>query len=227
MGNVPATGKYFCPLPAGFPQNRSPLKGNPPFWGKPSALGHEGYRGRRLCGAAMLCRLQCARFAKRVAHCRRTLRLALGTHFVAADLQEGCALCKFGWAAPLRKRDVKFKHTPNKCTWDSRTLRKRNVKFRLHSEQVYVGFRHASNKYTWESGSTPNKCTWESSTLRISARRARRRPLLPQSAERRYFDEEQGRHPVHGCVAYSFCPTRKSKIFTRGPRIREQSWQGA
>ena len=95
-GYVPVTGKYCCPLPAGFPQNRSPLKGNPPFWGKPSALGHEGYRGRRLCGAAMLCRLQCARFAKRMAHCRRTLRLALGTHFVAADLQEGYALCKFG-----------------------------------------------------------------------------------------------------------------------------------
>ena len=67
-------GSIDCPLPAGFPRNRSPLKGNPPFRGTPSALGHEGVRGRRLYGAAMLCRLQCARFAKRVAHCRRTFR---------------------------------------------------------------------------------------------------------------------------------------------------------
>ncbi len=70
----PLTLKYCYPLPAGFPRNRSPLKGNPPFRGKPSALGYEGVRGRRLHGAAMLCRLQCARFAKRVAHCRRTVR---------------------------------------------------------------------------------------------------------------------------------------------------------
>ena len=67
-------GSVVTPLPAGFPRNRSPLKGDPPFRGKPSALGHEGVRGRRLHGAAMLCRLQCARFAKRVAHCRRTFR---------------------------------------------------------------------------------------------------------------------------------------------------------
>ena len=58
-------GSIDYPLPAGFPRNRSPLKGNPPFRGKPSALGHEGVRGRRLHGAAMLCRLQCARFAIR------------------------------------------------------------------------------------------------------------------------------------------------------------------
>ena len=67
-------GSVDYPLPAGFPRNRSPLKGNPPFRGTPSALGHEGVRGRRLHGAAMLCRLQCARFANRVAHCRRTSR---------------------------------------------------------------------------------------------------------------------------------------------------------
>ena len=70
----PDIGILFTPLPAGFPRNRSPLKGDPPFRGTPSALGHEGVRGRRLHGAAMLCRLQCARFAKRVAHCRRTFR---------------------------------------------------------------------------------------------------------------------------------------------------------
>ena len=60
----PQTWEYCYPLPAGFPRNRSPLKGNPPFRGTPSALGHDGVRGRRLHGAAMLCRLQCARFAK-------------------------------------------------------------------------------------------------------------------------------------------------------------------
>ena len=48
-----------------FPPKSFPLKGNPPFWGKPSALGHEGVRGRLLHGAAMLCRLQCARYAIR------------------------------------------------------------------------------------------------------------------------------------------------------------------
>ncbi len=85
-----------CPLPSGFPQNRSPLKGNPPFWGKPSALAHDCFRGRHLYGAAMLCRLQCARCAKRVAHCRRTIRLALGTHTVAAccgSAPNKCASC--------------------------------------------------------------------------------------------------------------------------------------
>ena len=81
------------PPSCGFPPKSSPLKGNPPFWGKPDAIdalrsnrytfgaarrdwrgaqqsldfrfGHEGVRGRRLHGAAMLCRLQCARFAIR------------------------------------------------------------------------------------------------------------------------------------------------------------------
>ena len=61
-GAHPLTWKCCYPLPAGFPRNRSPLKGDPPFRGTPSALGHEGVRGRRLHGAAMLCRLQCARF---------------------------------------------------------------------------------------------------------------------------------------------------------------------
>ena len=70
MGGVficvcPLTGKYCLPPSCGFPPKSFPLKGNPPFWGKPSALGHEGVRGRRLHGAAMLCRLQCARFAIR------------------------------------------------------------------------------------------------------------------------------------------------------------------
>ena len=37
-------GSIVYPLPAGFPRNRSPLKGNPPFRGTPSALGHEGVR---------------------------------------------------------------------------------------------------------------------------------------------------------------------------------------
>ena len=161
MGNVPVTGKYCCPLPAGFPQNRSPLKGNPPFWGKPSALGHEGYRGRRLCGAAMLCRLQCARFAKRMAHCRRTLRLALGTHFVAADLQEraqmpavqvwlgGSTPNKFTSCSRTPRRSSReVQYTPNKCTWGSSTLR--------------IGSREVQY--------TPNKCTWESGTLRKSVR---------------------------------------------------------
>ena len=74
IGDCPLSWKYCYPLPAGFPRNRSPLKGNPPFRGTPSALGQEGVRGRRLCGTAMLCRLQCACFAKRVAHCRRTVR---------------------------------------------------------------------------------------------------------------------------------------------------------
>ena len=44
----------------------------------------------------MLCRLQCARCAKRVAHCRRTIRLALGTHTVAAycgSAPNKCASC--------------------------------------------------------------------------------------------------------------------------------------
>ena len=61
----------ICPTENTFggDPDRSPLKGNPPFRGTPSALGHEGVRGRRLRGAAMLCRLQCARFAKRMAHC--------------------------------------------------------------------------------------------------------------------------------------------------------------
>ena len=68
------TWKYCYPPSCGFPPKSFPLKGNPPFQGTPSALGHEGVRGRRLRGAAMLCRLQCARFAKRVAHCRRTFR---------------------------------------------------------------------------------------------------------------------------------------------------------
>ena len=67
-------GSIVTPFLHGFPRNRSPLKGDPPFRGTPSALGHEDVRGRRLYDAAMLCRLQCARFAKRMAHCRRTSR---------------------------------------------------------------------------------------------------------------------------------------------------------
>ena len=98
---------------SGFPQNRSPLKGNPPFWGKPSALAHYCFRGRHLCGAAMLCRLQCARCAKRVAHCRRTTRLALGTHTVAAccgSAPNKCASCT-GWGrAATCKRGRMFAH---------------------------------------------------------------------------------------------------------------------
>ena len=57
-------------------------------------FGHEGVQGRRLCGAAMLCRLQCARFAIRwriadalyVCPTRLTLRVAIAIpsvrHFV-------------------------------------------------------------------------------------------------------------------------------------------------
>ena len=64
-GCRPLTWEYCLPPSCGFPPKSFPLKGNPPFWGKPSALGHEGVRGRRLHGAAMLCRLQCARGAIR------------------------------------------------------------------------------------------------------------------------------------------------------------------
>ena len=90
----PLSWKYCYPLPAGFPRNRSPLKGDPPFRGTPSALGHEGVRGRRLHGAAMLCRLQCARFAKRVAHCRRTFRQPSALIRSPRRSRGGCAACE-------------------------------------------------------------------------------------------------------------------------------------
>ena len=90
----------------------------------------------------MLCRLQCARCAKRVAHCRRTIRLALGTHTVAAccgSAPNKCASCTGGGRAatctvgehsptlaslaerrvvPSLNERVKIKHAPNKCAWE-------------------------------------------------------------------------------------------------------------
>ena len=90
----PLSWEYCYPLPAGFPRNRSPLKGNPPFQGTPSALGQEGVRGRRLYGAAMLCRLQCARFAKRMAHCQRTSRQPSALIRSPRRSSGGCAACE-------------------------------------------------------------------------------------------------------------------------------------
>ena len=129
------------PLPAGFPRNRSPLKGNPPFRGTPSALGHEGVRGRRLHGAAMLCRLQCARFAKRKAHCRRTSRQP-------SALIRSPRRSRGGYAACER---LVSGSTPNKitsCQGTSRSgcalfrLRKRFHRARGRSEQVHVWRLH-------------------------------------------------------------------------------------
>ena len=57
-------GVLFAPFLRVSPKIVPPER-DPPFLGKPSALGHEGVRGRRLRGAAMLCRLQCAREAIR------------------------------------------------------------------------------------------------------------------------------------------------------------------
>ena len=68
--------------------DRSPLKGNPPFRGTPSALGHE----RRHCGTfavPQIMPLAMRPLREEMAHCRRTTRPALGTHFVAAELARG------------------------------------------------------------------------------------------------------------------------------------------
>ena len=99
----------IVPPSCGFPPKSFPLKWDPPFWGKPSALGHEGYRGRRLCGAAMLCRY----FASRPRHSLRRRRLARGLRPVQVWL---------GGSTP-NKCSWEFKYTPKECTSCSRTPR--------------------------------------------------------------------------------------------------------
>ena len=98
---IPFSDKgVLCPLPAGFPlmsptentfggdPDRSPLKGNPPFRGTPSALRHK----RRRSGTSavpQIMPLAMRPLREEMAHCRRTLRPALGTHLVAAELARG------------------------------------------------------------------------------------------------------------------------------------------
>ena len=80
--------KKCLPPSFGFPPKSFPLAGNPPFRGTPSALGHE----RRHCGTfavPQIMPLAMRPLREEMAHCRRTALLALGTHFVAAELARG------------------------------------------------------------------------------------------------------------------------------------------
>ena len=159
------------PPSCGFPPKSFPLKGNPPFWGKPSALGHEGVRGRRLHGAAMLCRLQCARFAIRwhiadalpSSPTRLTLRVTIAIpsvrHFVIShgapagkisDFSRGARGAALKRALPCER--LVSGSTPNKITSCLRTSRSSCSLDRLQS--VFGALKDASNECALVSGST-------------------------------------------------------------------------
>ena len=60
-------------------------------------------------------------------------------------------------------------------------LRKRDVKFRLHPEKVYVEFKDTPNKFTWGSSTPPNKFTWGSNT---SPKKRRKVQVAPRKSVR-------------------------------------------
>ena len=115
---------------------------------------------------------------------------------------------------PLAMRPLREENGALPTHFSSRprhSLRRRRLARGLRPVQVWLG-GSTPKEFTWESSSTPNKFTWESGTPRISVRGSQTRSLLPLYAERRYFDEEQGRHPGHGCVAYSSYVSNRGRV---------------